>query len=535
MSKKAAVAIAIVVGVIAVSTPIAISLVLAWKQSFDQQMADVAAIADDVLRRSDESTDQTFVIFSKLVAAGAADPCSDANIRLMGKIDLESEQVQAVGYVANDRLLCSSFGRHDTAVGPPAYLSGSGAYIRPSVEFPVLPGRKFLLSTHKTSGYSTAIHPNLPLDVFVHRSDVSVGVFSTAAKRLVINRGEFKSEWMGTLGEARRADFSDGEHLVAIRHSGKHAFAAYASIPATSVSEGLRRAAMVLVPIGLLAGVALAFAVHYVARLQLALPAVLKVALRRNEFFLNYQPIVDLATGEWVGAEALIRWRRPGGEMVRPDLFIPVAEDSGLMPRITERIVAIIAREASELFRRHPAFHIAINLSSADLHSKTTVELLRRLAKDTNAGPHNLIIEATERGFMKPDVARDVVREVRASGIPVAIDDFGTGYSSLSYLETFELDFLKIDKSFVDTLGTGAATSQVVLHIIEMAKSLKLKMIAEGVETEAQAQFLRDRGVEYAQGWLFGKPMSFADLVARLASAAPAEVSAGRMTQDRAS
>ncbi|HTY48431.1 MAG TPA: EAL domain-containing protein, partial [Steroidobacteraceae bacterium] len=287
--------------------------------------------------------------------------------------------------------------------------------------------------------------------------------------------------------------------------------------PVSHVTAQTRAAAEVLLPVGAAAGLMMAMATLYLARQQLAMPALIRSALKRQEFFLKYQPVVELQTGRWVGVEALIRWQRKGQEVARPEHFISVAEEAGLIQRITQRVTELAARDLEDLFVRWPEFHVAINVSCSDLESGRTLEFLERLAQRTGAGPGNLVVEVTERGLVRPEVARHIIHGLRAAGMRVAIDDFGTGYSSLSYLQSFELDFLKIDQSFVDAVNLDVSTSQVVLHIIEMAKSLDLKIIAEGVETQAQAAFLRERGVQFAQGWLFGRPLTRDELIARLA------------------
>jgi sensor c-di-GMP phosphodiesterase-like protein len=294
---------------------------------------------------------------------------------------------------------------------------------------------------------------------------------------------------------------------------------AVAASPLANMAQRYRDAAMRLVPASVFAGLAAAAAVLLLARQQMSLVAALGAGLRRHQFFLEYQPLIDLRSGHCVGVEALLRWRDGAGELVPPEVFIPVAETSGMIGRLTERVVDLVCRDSGQFLASHPDFHVAINLAPADLQSNAIVGLLERMLRHTGARPSGLIVEITERGFLNLDKARETIAALHARGIEVAVDDFGTGYSSLAYLESLELDFLKIDRSFIESIGTGAPTSQVVSHIIEMARTLNLRMIAEGVENHEQAQFLRARGVDYAQGWLFGRPGSF-ELAANLHRAA---------------
>jgi len=217
--------------------------------------------------------------------------------------------------------------------------------------------------------------------------------------------------------------------------------------------------------------------------------------------------VVAIATRRVVGAEALVRWRR-GDTVMSPATFIGLAEESGVITDITRNVVEIVTQDLPRLLEISHEFRIAINLTATDLKHEGTTQLLRDLVRRSSASPENVVVEATEHGLVSGSECSRTISEPRMEGFNVAIDDFGTGYSSLSCLQKLDLDVLKIDKAFIDTIGTDGVTRGVVLHIIEMARSMHLRTVAEGIETEEQARFLVERGVQFGQGWLFGRPMS---------------------------
>ncbi|HEY4555625.1 MAG TPA: EAL domain-containing protein [Lysobacter sp.] len=482
------------------------------------ERAELLALA--VLGRTETVARQSRTATDRLEASGGTDPCSPVHLALMRSIDLGSSYLQAVGRIENDRLLCSSLGHHGSGipVGPVRFTSPIGDGLRPDVRLPMVPGTELLVAEHR--GNATLVHPDRITGVAQGTDHPWVGVVNLSRRAPMVVRGDFRAAWYDRAPVRGNVGFIDGDRMVVLHRPAGYDFMTFAAVPRLREQVRARNLARILGPVGALVGGLFWLALRWRMRTLRSLPAVMRAALANDEFFLEYQPIVELCSGRWVGAEALLRWRRPDGTAVRPDVFIPVAEDSGLITRITERVIELVARDAPALVARHPDVRVALNLSAADLATDRTVELLRRLTQQPGLSPRNIAVEATERGLLDADTAVRVLGAIRALGIRAAIDDFGTGYSSLSYLGTFRIDTLKIDKSFVDTVGTDAPTGNVAVHIIEMAKTLGLEMVAEGVERAEQAAFLHERGVRYGQGWLYAKAMPMPALLAALDAAA---------------
>jgi diguanylate cyclase (GGDEF)-like protein/PAS domain S-box-containing protein len=251
---------------------------------------------------------------------------------------------------------------------------------------------------------------------------------------------------------------------------------------------------------------------HEAAVKRLELKADLQPALDRGEFYLDYQPTVDLATGGVKGVEALARWRHSKLGQVSPREFIPLAEESGVIFPLGRWVLREACLQLAEWRERHPehaSLSVNVNLSARQLASKSLMDDLTEVLLETGTPPQNLTLEITESLMMEDaDTAIETFQRLKSLGIRIAIDDFGTGYSALSYLRKFPVDILKIDKEFVDEVTGGAEELALLQAIVRLAKSFGLETVAEGIEKSDQVRSLEELGCHLGQGFFLARPTS---------------------------
>jgi diguanylate cyclase (GGDEF)-like protein/PAS domain S-box-containing protein len=249
----------------------------------------------------------------------------------------------------------------------------------------------------------------------------------------------------------------------------------------------------------------------------------LRTAIERNELFLVYQPQIEIASGKMVGLEALLRWKHPALGLVSPDRFIRVAENSGLITSIGEWVLRTACSQLMAWKEEGLAIvPVAVNVSAVQFRHEGFCDLVRKVLEDTRLAPRYVDLELTESLLLSnADVVYKVLHELQDMGVKLVIDDFGTGYSSLSYLRHFPVTKLKIDRSFIHDVAGNLDAAAITTAIISMSRGLSLKVLAEGVETSAQLEFLRDHGCGEFQGFFFSKPLEATSLRQMLAPDSP--------------
>ncbi|MGL5384513.1 MAG: cyclic di-GMP phosphodiesterase [Serratia sp. (in: enterobacteria)] len=237
--------------------------------------------------------------------------------------------------------------------------------------------------------------------------------------------------------------------------------------------------------------------------------------IKRNEFFIEYQPVFHTASTTIAGLEALIRWQHPSEGRIPPDLFIPYAESEGLIVALTRHLFRLIVADIPQLAQALPrGAKLGINLAPSHLHAPSFHDDITELLANMPTDHFMVVFEITERGMVEEQNALEEFDWLHRQGVEIAVDDFGTGHSALIYLQRFTLDYLKIDRGFVNTIGQDTATAPVLDAVISLAKKLRMQTVAEGVETAEQVSFLQERDVNFMQGYYFSKPLGIEQFVA---------------------
>lgn len=500
--------------ILAVLVPILLSVYLAHRNATQVFHDELGHYADRALIRTGRVIDQATSAITD-INQFTFDTCTLAHLHAMRGTALRYRYVKEVLFQKNDTILCSSleeFGRGE-AIGKPDSVGKEG-YSAWYVNTTDLGFKRPMIYIGKGS-HITAIDPLSFIDVIPYSGrSINIAMIGLNSGLVIATNSPLPQQiWKGPLARGLTEFQYQGSAYV-IRREKNLGLAMIAWASLAPLSQAWYQQLLIWLPIGMAASLAAGWYITRVLRRLQSPRARIADAIKNDEFTVVYQPIVNLQNGESVGAEVLLRWMQPDGTWLSPDIFIPLAEENGLITPITEQVIGKLFNELGDWLHSHPNHHISVNLAPCDLRDSHVLEVIRPYLARYFVKPEQIAFEITERGFSDPKVTGPVIAQFREAGHPLYIDDFGTGYSSLSYLEKLDVDVLKIDKSFVDALEYMKVTP----HIIEMAKTLNIAMVAEGIETAGQAAWLRSQGVQYGQGWLYSKALpkkEFIEWIAR--------------------
>ncbi|WP_164521510.1 EAL domain-containing protein [Iodobacter ciconiae] len=471
---------------------VVVALFTAWlarKQAEEELRSYLQDITEQAMLRSDRAYIESGLLLSELDKSGPND-CGDAHRQRLSEVTFDELFVRNVLYAPNGIVQCSASSHRTyplplrdqkTIMGRSLWFEFKGDFPKRSILYGAGPHYAVM-----NSQYWVDILPVKKRSLYIE---------AVLNQRVLASSNDVRIKTNTAWLSKSRASQNNPNYIIT------------AYLPPQELQRAWREYFKDFLPLSIVICMLLIGIIFWLNQRRYTMGYEIIEGLKESEFQLHYQPIVSLADGKVKSAEALLRWQRQDGSIVSPDIFITYAEDNGQIGKLTQFVLEQAVSDLSRLSDQ--MMTVSVNLAGADLATPDFAEKLITLCAGHKISAQRLKLEITERSLVLGQNEIEVITRLRQAGHIILIDDFGTGYSSLSYLHNLPVDILKIDKSFVQALGSGAATHHVALHIVQMAKALGLSVVAEGIETIEQAKILKEMGVEYGQGWLYAKAMPF--------------------------
>jgi sensor c-di-GMP phosphodiesterase-like protein len=481
--------------------PVVLGFAILYMQAERALKHNTEQTAEEAIRQFELMLDNNALAARELLPL-AGQSCIDVNLALREQVT-RRPFVRSTNLLWDDTIYCSSlFGDYQEKLTAGDYTKGAILLMKGNLVTPNTAVLVYRLSEGKQGAMSI-------LDGY-HLSNVLRMIGGKTLLLLQVGPnwltadGKFHDNTLPTLPVAQT-------RLT----SSRYAFTVEAGFPAGETWRYMSSEYPPLFSLLIFFGVISGFIGHFLQKRSSSPSHELQRALEASEFIPYFQPVVHGDSKKWSGAEVLMRWNHPKEGLVRPDMFIPFAEHSGLIVPMTRSLM----QQTAALLAPHQAsfdglFHVGINITASHCRDLELVADCREFLAAFTPGAISLVLELTERELIEPTaITHQLFEQLHELGVMIAIDDFGTGHSSLAYLRQFNVDFLKIDQSFVAMIGADALSRHILDTIIELSAKLDLDIVAEGVETEEQSDYLTAHGVNFLQGYLFGRPMPGAEFI----------------------
>lgn len=474
---------------------------LTWCQVSETDLNRAASGAQEIVSSTERLLDETLSAIDR-ASPLLTEPCTPEVSAGLRRLTIGAEHIRAINVFHQNLLACSSFGGSD----PVREFISAGH------------GRMLLLVT------DDSVSPSEPI-IILHRYYGDRSITASVATRWTADAQKQSGNHRPLALRAEDMVLTAGNRLVKepqarythAVHSGLYPFSVeYSGDRRIPLALFLRDGALSLLLSVLLGATVATVLWHTLLRRSTEL----SLAVLNGEIVPWYQPIVDAGTGRIVGVEILARWEKTDGTVLSPASFIAEAESSDLIITLTRHLTERAACELPSLLQDQPCWHIGFNVTQAHLQEAGFITECLSFSAAFPPGGISLTLELTEREpFGNSETIRNRLEQLHALGIAIALDDFGTGYSNMEYLSRLPVDIIKLDRVFVSRIGQGTAAEQLLLSLIDLARVLNLKIVAEGVETEAQANWLRERGVYWQQGFYYSPPVPLRELIQQLSHA----------------